>query len=189
VGSDYTQPSTERREMNWRQRDDVRKAEYREHEAIDWSEPNEENGYYDQGRSGVAWWISARKSSAVDIAVEHLTLPDLPDYFPLPRKNPLPDRLSADQWREVRARIGEIHRDRATALLERGYEHAKFLEGKDLDSAKRNAERDRLEDYIASVRNLALIFHRLGEALKRERERRADNVVSASEAREGRHDR
>ena len=166
--------------MIWRERDEVWEAEHREHKAIDWSQPNEENGYYDGGTLGLGWWIGTRKRSAVDIAVEHITLPDIPSYFPLPRKNPLPDRLSADQWREVRTRVGESHHDCAMELLELGYRYAKFLEGKDLDTAKRNAERERLEEYIASARNLALIFHRLGEALKRERERRSDNVVSVS---------
>jgi hypothetical protein len=160
-------------------------AEYREHAAIDWETPNEENGYWDKGRRSSAWWVHARKRSAVEVAVYRLVSAKVPLYFPLPRRNPLQGWLTDEQWREVRSRAHAIHVERAEWLLESGYKYAKFLGGKDLDSARRNAERNRLEEYIAAARDAALIFHRLGEALKRERERHTDNVASMS--RETRH--
>jgi hypothetical protein len=171
--------------MDKREREEWR-SELAEHAAIDWSTPNKKNGYYDQGRTGSAWWISARKRSAVDVALDQLVSRGVPFYPPLPRENPLPDYLSADQWREVRERVGEIHRGRAVELLEQAYKYAKFLEGKDLDTARENAMREHLEEYIAAARDAALIFHLLSESLKRERERRTDNVVGMS--REPQHD-
>jgi hypothetical protein len=151
---------------------------HREHRAIDWSTPNEENGYWDKGTAASFWWVDQRKKSAVDVTAEHLLARNVPSYLPTPRKNLLPGHLTNEQWREVRRRVHDSHVSRAEGLLEEAYKYARFGQGKDLDTARDNAERERLEEYIAAARDAALIFHRLGEVLKWERERRADNVTN-----------
>jgi hypothetical protein len=153
-------------------------VEYREHDAIDWSTPNEENGYWDKGTAGSLWWVDQRKKSAVDVTAEHLLAYKVPSYIPTPSENPLRGHLTDEQWREVRRRVHDCHVSRAEELLEEAYKNARFGQGKDLDTARDNAEWERLEEYIAAARDAALIFHRLGEVLKRERERRADNVTT-----------
>ena len=50
-----------------------RKSLYHEHESIDWSNPNEENGYYPKGRRGSAWWLEERKKDRVEIAARSLS--------------------------------------------------------------------------------------------------------------------
>jgi hypothetical protein len=157
----------------------------KEHSAIDWSTPNEENGFWNKGTVASFWWVDQRKKGAVDITAELLLARNVPSYLPTPRKNPLPGHLTDEQWREVRRRVHDCHISRAEGLLEEAYKYARFGQGKDLDTARDNAERERLEEYIAAARDAAVIFHRLGEALKRERERRADNVISMG--REGQH--
>jgi hypothetical protein len=175
-----SRPLSEGRVMDERVRAALRRTAWkeqdREHDAIDWSTPNEQNGYWDKGTEGSLWWVDQRKKSAVDVTVGHLLAHDVPSYMPTPRKNPLPGHLTDEQWREVRRRVHDYHVSQAKGLLEEAYRYGRFGQGKDLETARDNAEWERLEEYIVAARDAALIFHRLGEVLKRERERRADNV-------------
>jgi hypothetical protein len=129
---------------------------------------------------GSAWWVSERKRSAVEIMTESL-IRAYP-YLSLPQANPFPDHLSGAEWREVRRRVRARYRTQAQGMLEDAYKYARFMEGKDLESAKRNAASkhrlmydsaaDCLRDYIDAARDAALVFHRLALNLKQLKDQR-----------------
>ena len=74
----------------------------REWESIDWSQPNEENGYYPHGTMDSRSWLETRKKSRAEIAAESLTSRAAPFLLELPKENPFVSQFSEKEWGEAR---------------------------------------------------------------------------------------
>jgi hypothetical protein len=144
---------------------------YQEHNEIDWSSPNEENGYYPHGTQGSAWWLEERKKDRVQILVNSLLSSRAPFLLELPKDNPLASVLSNEEWQKARELAEEEHIDRALSMVEEFYKYAKFGEDKDLETAVQNTQLEDLEEYAKVLRDAALAFGDLAEGLERGRRR------------------
>lgn len=156
----------------WRKRHAEFEALSREWESIDWSEPNEENGYYPHGTRGSRSWLETRKKSRAEIAAESLTSREAPFLLELPKENPFASVLSYEEWGEARNLAEDEFRHRALSMVEKFYEYAKFGEDKDLKTAVQNTEREDLEEYAKALRYAALAFGELAHGLERGRRRK-----------------
>ena len=114
---------------------------FKEHNEIDWSSPNEENGYFPHGTEGSAWWLEKRNKGRVQIAAGSLTSRRVPFLLALPKENPFASMLSDEEWEEARELAEEEHHHRALSMVEAYYEYARFGEDKDLETAVQNTER------------------------------------------------
>jgi hypothetical protein len=152
------------------------------------------------GYDGSAWWIRAADREAADIVYEHLILDDVPRGFEMPKRNPLPDILTSEQWIEVKRRIHERNSTRAAEWIERAYKAAGTLTGKDpetaadaLDSQKRYEDNqeamrttgstwrtlstERVEAWIEAACLAARMFGAVAAELKAQKEAQESNVT------------
>lgn len=153
------------REEQQRRREEMRRLDS-EVEAIDWDEPNEENGFYPGGRSGCVWWVQERKRSRTDIVVEHLTSQNARLFMELPTANPLAHILTGEEWMEVRARVERKYDKRAVDFIEGFYKEAKFGEGKDLETGVGNTRREDAQEYAQTLRLAAVGFAEIAKGLE-----------------------
>jgi hypothetical protein len=153
------------------------KAVDREWESIDWSKPNEENGYYPMGRRGSAWWLEERKKDRVEIAAKTLISGGAPFFLKLPKENPLASVLSNEEWQKARELAEQEHINRALNMVEEFYKYAKFGEDKDLETAVQNTEHEDLEEYAKALRYAALAFGELAHGLECGRQRKRLTAV------------
>jgi hypothetical protein len=147
-------------------------ASHREWERIDWSTPNEENGYYPHGTRGSRSWLKTRKKGRTEIAAESLTSRWAPFLLELPRENPFASVLSDEEWEEARKLAEDEFRQRALRMVEKFHQYARFGEDKDLQTAVQNTEREDLEEYAKALRYAALAFGDLAHGLERGRQRK-----------------